>query len=292
LLLASMGLFIALVERVGLLQIGRMLIFIGDQGRKAIDALYTPLKSSAQTADPAEVRGLPVTQTLAHAGPPQVIQALDMAALAKLAEEADAVIELRVTVGDTVVDLTPLLHVHRARQTLSERALRSAFEVGAERTFEQDPKYALRLVVGIAIRALSPAVNDPTTAVQALDQIEDLLLRLGRCPLEVGAFHDRQGQLRLLVPFPSWEDFLRLALDEIRSYGAESVQVMRRMKALISNLGSVLPAERLAGLRHAEERLRGSIARSFEDDEEKQEAAVADRQGLGLGEKATGGSPS
>jgi len=180
--------------------------------------------------------------------------------------------------------------VQGARQPLDEEVLKAAIELGEERTFEQDPKYAIRIVVDIAIKALSPAINDPTTAVQALDQIEDLLLRLGRCRLEIGAFSDAQGKTRLIVPFPTWDDFLRLALDEIRSYGADSVQVMRRMKALIKNLTAVLPADRHTALQHWEQRLRGSIARSFADAEEKRDASVADRQGLGIGEEGTSSS--
>jgi uncharacterized membrane protein len=91
----------------------------------------------------------------------------------------------------------------------------------------------------------------------------------------------------LVVVFPSWEDFLRLALDEIRFYGAESVQVMRRMKALIKNLLDVLPPNRHEALRHWEKRLQESIARSFTDIEEKRDASVADRQGLGIGDQKT-----
>jgi uncharacterized membrane protein len=103
----------------------------------------------------------------------------------------------------------------------------------------------------------------------------------------MGAFHDSAGKPRLVIPFPTWDDFLRLALDEIRAYGAESVQVMRRMKALIKNLLAVLPPERHLALRHWEQRLQGSIARSFDDPEEKRDASVADRQGLGIGEGKT-----
>jgi uncharacterized membrane protein len=66
-----------------------------------------------------------------------------------------------------------------------EQRLREAIELGEERTFEQGPKYAIRLLVDIAIKALSPAINYPTTAVQALNQIEDLLLRLGQRHLEM-----------------------------------------------------------------------------------------------------------
>jgi uncharacterized membrane protein len=207
---------------------------------------------------------------------------MDTVALMGLAKSADGVIEMLAAVGDTVVDLTPLLCVFGARQPIDERALTNAIETGEQRTFEQDPTYAIRLLVDIAIKALSPAINDPTTAVQALNQIEDLLLRLGCRCLEMGEFRDSEGKLRLVVPYPTWDDFLRLAFDEIRYYGAHSVQVMRRMKALVSDLRLRLPENRSPGLRHWEERLQTTIARSFEDAEEKREASVEDRQGLGV----------
>jgi uncharacterized membrane protein len=165
--------------------------------------------------------------------------------------------------------------------------LRNAIDLRGERTFEQDPKYAIRLLVDIAIKALYPAINDPTTAVQALDQIEDLLVRLGRRRLEIGAFRDASGRLRVLIAFPSWEDFLRLAFDEIRFYGANSVQVMRRMMALISEMISVLPRERQYALRYWQQRLRSTIERSFGDVEDRLDALAEDRQGLGISRRGT-----
>ncbi len=137
-------------------------------------------------------------------------------------------------------------------------------------------------MVDIAIKALSPAINDPTTAVQALDQIQDQLLRLGRRRLEIGTVRDSEGIVRLVVPHPTWEDFLRLAFEEIRFCGATSVQVMRRMRAMISDLIAALPPERHPALEHHRERLNATIARSFADEEEKLEASVEDRQGLGV----------
>ena len=134
----------------------------------------------------------------------------------------------------------------------------------------------------IAIRALSPAINDPTTAVQALDEIQDLLLRLGSRLLEIGAIRDSEGALRLVIPHPTWEDFLRLAFDEIRFCGATSAQVMRRMKALVSAISDALPEERREPLRHHQRRLDSTIGRSFADPEEQLEAPVEDRQGLGI----------
>jgi uncharacterized membrane protein len=159
--------------------------------------------------------------------------------------------------------------------------MRAAFATGDERTFEQDPKYAIRLLVDIAIKALSPAVNDPSTAVQALDQLEDLLRRLGQRRLETGAYRDTAGALRLVMPYPSWDDFLTLAFDEIRHCGAGSVQVMRRMKALAADLIATLPAERHASLLHHQRRLDVTIAKSFQDAEDQMAASIEDRQGLG-----------
>lgn len=285
LLVASMGMFIVLIERVGLLQVSRMLIFIGNQGRKAIEELYRSSGSAPDAAEPTVIAEIPAMQTVTHSGPPQVIQAVQLTALVQLAAESGAIIDVVAAVGTSVLELTPLLRVRGASGPLDGRALRRAVQVGDERTFEQDPKYAIRLIVDIAIKALSPAINDPTTAVQALDQIEDLLIRLGRRRLDIGAFRDAQGKLRLVVPFPTWDQFLRLALDEIRSYGADSVQVMRRMKSLIRDLRAVLPADRHPALERWDSRLDATIARSFANVDEQHAASVADPQGLGVGEE-------
>jgi uncharacterized membrane protein len=192
------------------------------------------------------------------------------------------VVVLAWAVGDTLVDGMPLLRVHGGRRPMPEPQLRRLVRLGAERTFEQDPKYALRLLVDIAIRALSPAINDPTTAVQALDQVEDLLLRLGRCDLAGGRVRDEHGQLRLVFQVPSWEDFLTLAFDEIRYCGASSIQVMRRMRALLQDLMENVPAERRAALQRYLERVDNGIRRAFEDVDDLKDALEQDRQGLGL----------
>jgi uncharacterized membrane protein len=175
-----------------------------------------------------------------------------------------------------------VLRVHGGTRPLPERALRRLVRLGAERTFEQDPKYAIRLLVDIAIKALSAAINDPTTAVQALDQVEDLLMRLGSRSLTAGRSRDAQGKIRLVFPVPSWEDFLVLAFDEIRFYGASSIQVMRRMRALLQDLTEHVPPERRSALQNYLERVDNGIRRSFEDVDDRKDALEEDRQGLGL----------
>ena len=279
LLMISIVMFISLIQRVGLLQVSRMLIFTGDQGRGVIEDLYPPLDVAPSLRSSETLPSQPV-QTLFHHGRPRIVQTVAIPILVQIGSRNDCVIELEVSIGDAVFDSAPILRVYGS-VPLAEDDLRRAIELGDERTFEQDPKYALRLLVDIAIKALSPAINDPTTAVQALDQIEDLLIRLGRRRLEIGAFHDRQGKVRVLAGFPAWEDFLRLACDEIRYYGATSVQVMRRMNALMTELLSILPDERHPPLRHWQERLDSSVERSFADRLDKLEASTDDRQGLG-----------
>jgi uncharacterized membrane protein len=180
------------------------------------------------------------------------------------------------------MESTPLLRVFGGVRPIDERPLRAAIDVGDVRTFEQDPQYAIRLLVDIAIRALSPAVNDPTTAVQALDEIGDLLMRLGRSSLATAPIRDEAGIIRVIVPLPTWDDFLRLAFDEICCYGATSLQVMRRMNALVSQLTAAVPKQRHAALAFWRQRLDSLVARNFVDPDERRDASAEDRQGFGV----------
>jgi uncharacterized membrane protein len=261
-----------------------MLIFTGDQGRDIIERLYPPVDTPA-TPSSAETCQALCVQTVFHHGHPLIVQSVDILALMRIASGASCVIDMPAAIGDAVFQSTPILRVLGGTGPLQEEALRGAIELGTERTFEQDPKYAIRLLVDIAIKALSPAINDPTTAVQALDQIQDLLMRLGGRRLEIGAYHDAGGKLRLLILYPSWEDFLRVAFDEIRFYGASSIQVMRRMNSLVSELIDVLPEERRAALRYWQERLQSSIHRTFSDQQDRMDASAVDRQGLGSSQR-------
>ena len=285
LLLASVALFVCLVQRLSRLQVQSILVFAAECGRRVIDTFYPPLGLGPHPFVAAEFERLPITQTLVDHGRPRAIQALDTSALLAAACDSGGVVEMSSAVGDTVAEGRVLLRVYGARRPISERLLRKAIITGERRTFQQDPKYAIHLLSDIAIRALSPAVNDPSTAVQALDQIQDLLLRLGRRRLEVGALRDDDGKLRLAIPVPTWEDFLTLALEEIRHYGSGDVQVMRRMRALLGDLLEELPAERRPALHAQLERLETVISRVFEDEEEVLVASMEDHQGLGAPRK-------
>jgi uncharacterized membrane protein len=289
LLLASVLLFSCLVQRLAKLQIANVLHLIGDKGREVIRQTFH--ESAGQSrhdpvkrAESACGQGFgPVTQTLKYSGNPRSITKLDSDRLVRLAKRAEAVIVIAGSVGDTLVEGTPLLRVHGGNRELPVGALMRGIHLARERTFEQDPKYAIRLLVDIAIRALSPAVNDPTTAVQTIDQIEDLMLRLGGCCLDTGHVRDRNGALRLVYPMPTWEDYLTLAFDEIRQFGAGSVQVMRRLRsALVSIEDSATIPSRAEAVRRYIRHLDLVIQTSTLDAEDRLIALQEDRQGLGL----------
>jgi uncharacterized membrane protein len=284
LVISSVVVLARLVQRLALLKISNVLAFVGQVGRKVIAQMY-PLRQGEAAPQHNGKRLMlagPVRQTIYHRGAPKIIGAFDLDGLVQLAAQEDAVIELIEAVGEAVTDSSPVLHVHGGRSPIPEDKLRHAILLGPERTFEQDPKYAIRLLVDIAIKALSPAINDPTTAVQALDYIEDLLRCLGRRRLQAGKLDDAAGTLRVTFPVPEWEDFVSLALEEIRYYGAGSIQVMRRMRALVSDVLPELPPERQPALRVYLARIDQGVDRAFPLGEEHRAASREDRQGLGM----------
>src|SRR5262249_38481168 len=155
-------------------------------------------------------------------------------------------IEMVPQVGDHVAAGDPLFRVFPGDATLPAAALCQSVAVGQERTLQQDPTFAFRIMVDIALKALSPAINDPTTGVLALDHIHHLLGRVGHRHLDDGRVRGAAGRLRLVYRTPDWQDFVRLAVTEIRLCGAQSVQVSRRLRAMLENLSQTLPDERAA----------------------------------------------
>jgi uncharacterized membrane protein len=288
LIVVSMLMFSRLMHRLNDLQISNVLNLIGDEGRAVIADMFGRLSDrpggqARNGAPDLHARLGPATQTLKYFDKPRTIAEFDLKALVGLAQSAEGTIAMAAAVGDTLVEGDALLRVHGGRTPLPEDRMRRAVRFSRERTFEQDPKYPIRLLVDVAIKALSPAINDPTTAVQTIDQIEDLLRRLGASELDAGYVFDGNGILRLVFPTPTWEDYLTLAFDEIRQFGAGSVQVMRRLRAALDGLMGWLPTEdRRQAVRRYLARLDRAIEASDFDSEDRRMALETDRQGIGL----------
>jgi uncharacterized membrane protein len=136
-------------------------------------------------------------------------------------------------------------------------------------------------MVDIANRALSPAVNDPTTAVQVLNHLGDTLRMVGSTPVPLPSADRGTEGADVLVPVRRWEDFLSLAVTEIREYGSQSVQVMRRLRAVLEELRESVPAERRDAVDSELARLEATVSRGFGGTVDLDLASVPDPQGIG-----------
>jgi uncharacterized membrane protein len=209
------------------------------------------------------------------------VQAVNLQALHLAADRHDCTIVLARTVGDFVTTGTLLVEVHGAAAPPVAQ-LRQQFALGTERTIEQDPAFAMRVLVDIAIKALSPAINDPTTAVQVLDHIEAFLETLVRTGLrDHYALGTRDGSTSLVIPGRDWASYLELAVTEIRDCGAASTQVCRRLRALLDRMLEVAPAERRPSVHEELRRLAVAVDARFTDQGGRATARVPDRQGIG-----------
>ena len=139
---------------------------------------------------------------------------------------------------------TTVAVVHGAADPSLDAVVVKAIRTGTARTFEQDPTLALRVLVDIALRALSPAINDPTTAVQVLDCEESLLRMLVGRDLQVGEITGPRGNMRVLLTLPDWHDYVALAVDEIVEAGVGQARIRQRVERLLRDLLAVAPASR------------------------------------------------
>ena len=216
-----------------------------------------------------------------HDGASEIVVAVDLATLVREARWVDGVVEFVPLVGDFVATGQPLFMLYGGAADLSDQLLRTTVAFGPERTMEQDPMFSFRILVDIALKALSPAINDPTTAVLAIDQIHRLLRVVGGRSLRGEGIPDQQGRLRVIHRTPNWEDFVQVSCHEIRAAGAAQMQVARRLRAILDNLTNSLPAHRHPALNEQRQRLDQAIAVSYAVPGDLALAREPDPQGLG-----------
>jgi uncharacterized membrane protein len=190
---------------------------------------------------------------------------------------------MRHSVGEFVETGDVLFEVYGdpGRADAAERELHGLVALGLERTIEQDPAFALRVMVDVAGKALSPGINDPTTAAQVLDYLGDSLRVIGQADRSTPAWRAGTPNRGVVVPVRRWEDFLALGITEIREFGSTSIQVMRRMRAVLEKLGREVRPENRAAVQAELVRLDATVAAAFADSIDRDWAGLADSQGLG-----------
>jgi uncharacterized membrane protein len=253
---------------------------IGDEGIEVIKAVYPHL---TERADSSEIRSElgPPGRLVTHQGRSEIVLAIDLPTLIALARQHDGVIEFMPQVGDFVAADEPLFVLYGGAAAIPDEALRANVAFGPERTLEQDPMFAFRILVDIGLKALSPAINDPTTGVLAIDQVHRLLRFLGKRHLRPDVMLDAAGRPRVIFRTPNWEDFVHVACTEIRSCGAHNVQIARRLRAMLQNLVQVLPPYRHDMLNQELGVLDRTIERLYTLPEDLALARIPDAQGLG-----------
>jgi uncharacterized membrane protein len=261
----------------------RLVALVCDQGLEVIRSVYPEDEPAGDSGGgPATLgRHGPPDRVVAHAGRSQVVLAVDIEALVLEARRLDGVIEFVPQVGDFVAADEPLFNLYGGAARIDDAALRAAVAFGTERTMEQDPMFAFRILVDIALKALSPAINDPTTAVLAMDQVHRLLRVVGRRHLHDEGVRDAAGSVRVILRTPNWEDFVHIACNEIRACGAHSIQIPRRQRAMLQNLIRTLPAQRHAALREQLDLLDRTLPDYYKLPEDLALARIPDSQGLG-----------
>ena len=253
---------------------------VGQFGVAVIGSVY-PDKTTRPRPVPSAGRLGSPDRIVVNVGPPGVVLAVDLAGLVTQARQANGIIEFVPQVGDFVAVDEPLFRLYGGASSIDDRLLRESVVIGVERTMEQDPTFSFRILVDIAIKALSAAINDPTTAVMAIDQLHRLLRMVGLRDLRGEELRDAAGELRLVFRTPNWEDYVQLACTEIRHCGAGSIQVMRRLRSMLDNLIQTLPPHRHAELRKQLELLGRTVDAHYVFPEDRALAHIADSQGLG-----------
>jgi uncharacterized membrane protein len=275
LVFASIVVLVVYVQHIGrALRVSALIELVGKDTRALVDRLYPDRgEAGADSPDDASVVRARTSGVLVGVGADDLVEE---------ASRVDCELELLPVLGEFVPAEAPLFKVHGEPAGLDEDRLHAALIRKLEPTLDEDVSYGMRLLVDIAERSLAESpFQDPTTAVQAIDRLHDLLRQLARRPFPDGRHRDGAGRVRLTVKSPSWEEYVMLATEELRIAGAGSPQVSRRLRAALIDLRQLAPAGRTAVIDEQLERLAAAVAIAVADEQDVAMALTPDGKGFG-----------
>ncbi|HEX2913088.1 MAG TPA: DUF2254 domain-containing protein [Chloroflexia bacterium] len=244
--LASLVLLILFIHHVSLsIQVAYIIANVSHELETSIKRLYPQIRGkNVSFASELEAVSLPPdfedSARSVNARRGGYIQVIDLSELLNIAINLDLVIRLDCKPGDFMVAGRPLLKVwpgHRLDTKLAKR-LASAFILGRQRTTMQDVESDINQLVEVAIRALSPAINDPFSAMMCIDRLGEALIHLANRPFPSPYIFDKSGKLRVITQTETFEQYVSAAFNQIRQYGAVSVSVTIRLLDMIGLVAS------------------------------------------------------
>jgi uncharacterized membrane protein len=254
--LFSIGAFIYFLDHVAhSVEVDNIISLIMRDSVDLLDDLFPRRLGQPYTAEhsPALPGDAPAVATATHSG---YIQYIEPDSLSDTATEHPLLIRVMRLTGDYVLSGTPLAQVWPAaklNETLAE-TICDAFQQGTERTLVQDLFFGVRQLSDIALRAISPVVNDPSTAVNVIDALGTLLVKMAQLEPISPYRCDDAGDLRVIAPGPTFEATLDLAFNQIRQYAARDYACTLRLIEVCGEIGYVAQhaAYRVALWRHVE----------------------------------------
>lgn len=181
------------------------------------------------------------------------VQAIDYQRLIEIADEHDCLMEIHIAPGDFLIYQQMVITIHSEQQGLDSEIRNNILEqiiVGRSKTATQDMQFAVEQIVEVAVRALSPGVNDPITAINCIDQLSAALSLVAQKELPGSTKLNSQGLLRLIVPKISYDDLIRHCFNQIRQHGAtDSAVIIRLMETFECLLCIELPDEMRTSLK-------------------------------------------
>jgi uncharacterized membrane protein len=277
LVLLSIAVLVIYVHHIGRsLRVSALIELVGKDTRDLVDRVYRD-KGAALDAQDDGMR-------IVRARKSGVVTKIGYEDLVEEARRRGVTLELVPALGAFVPAGAPLFRVPSGDEPLDEDVLHDALILDLERTLDQDVAYGIRLLVDIAQRSLSDSpLQDPTTAVQAIDRLHDILRQLAPRPFPDGRHRDADGEVRLRVPTMSWEAYVHLAFEEIRLASAGSPQVSRRLMAALHDLRSVATADRRDILDEQIRLIETGVEASTDDESDVPFGQAEDGEGIGVG---------
>ena len=295
--LVSLGMLIYFIHHISVrIQVTSILASVADDTLETIERLarrwrddderpWRPAPNAAPaTAPPSGAVPAEAVQSEQHLLPAResgYLQFVDIGHMVRAAVEAGGRLRLLIGPGAWVQQGAPVaaFEPYGDGEVDLERLARSVAEglgVGHERSMAEDVAFGIQQLVDVAIKALSPSVNDPTTAMNAIDRLVQVLVSAGTTPDTPRSFTDTDAARRLEIPFPGFDELVDLSFDQIRHHGAGTTSVVIHLARALTVLRSLPPGRHAVLRRHARSLADAAAASiSLEDDRRHALEAIA-----------------